>query len=334
MRKLRDSLPQVAQQISSMGYSLGWTVVKWLPASVASRLFDRIADVLARRAEFTWQLRLNLGRIVGPENVTEELVRNSLRSYFRYWQEAFRLPRIHKDPILLEQLERGVEGIEYLDTSIREGKGVVLALTHSGNWDMAGVFLVHHCGAFTTVAERLKPESLYTKFVRFRESLGFEILAHQGNKDHPMQRLRHVLEGGGIVCLLSERDLRRTGVAVAFFGEEANMAAGPAKLAQQTGAALHAVHCFYADDADTNAAENDKAGDDKRTFSPWRITITPPIKVTNTAETTQKIAREFENFLRRRPQDWHMLQPLWNADINSKRQHEGSQNQEKDVPCE
>ena len=52
-----------------------------------------------------------------------------------------------------------------------------MALPHSGNWDMAGVWLVQHYGTFTTVAERLKPESLYRRFVDYRESLGFEMRA-------------------------------------------------------------------------------------------------------------------------------------------------------------
>ena len=41
---------------------------------------------------------------------------------------------------------------------------------------MAGVWLVQNHGTFTTVAERLKPESLYNRFIDYRESLGFEIV--------------------------------------------------------------------------------------------------------------------------------------------------------------
>ena len=52
------------------------------------------------------------------------------------------------------------------------------------------------------------------------------------------------------MCLLSERDLTRHGVEVDFFGEPCNMATGPARLAQETGAHLHAVHCFFHDDND------------------------------------------------------------------------------------
>ncbi len=48
------------------------------------------------------------------------------------------------------------------------------------------------------------------------------------------QRLR----AGHLVCLPCDRDLTGSGVEVDFFGEKARMAAGPAALAVQTGAAL------------------------------------------------------------------------------------------------
>ena len=51
------------------------------------------------------------------------------------------------------------------------------------------------------------------------------------------QRLR----AGRLVCLPCDRDLTASGVEVTFFGEAARMAAGPAALAVQTGAALMPV---------------------------------------------------------------------------------------------
>ena len=62
------------------------------------------------------------------------------------------------------------------------GRGAILALPHSGNWDMAGVWLAQNHGTFTTVAERLKPESLYNRFLAYRESLGFEVVPSSGRR--------------------------------------------------------------------------------------------------------------------------------------------------------
>ena len=47
---------------------------------------------------------------------------------------------------------------------------------------MAGVWLAQTYGTFTTVNERLKPESLYSRFIAYRESLGFEMLPLTGGE--------------------------------------------------------------------------------------------------------------------------------------------------------
>ena len=114
----------------------------------------------------------------------------------------------------------------------------MLALPHSGNWDHAGAW----CGAtgapFTTVAERLQPESLYDRFVAFRSSLGMEVLALTGGPRPPFEVLVERLEAGGMLCLLADRDLSARGVEVEFFGATARMPAGPASLCLRTGATL------------------------------------------------------------------------------------------------
>ena len=290
------------EDISAAGYLAGWSVVKHLPLPIARWVFNKVADKVSDNGKGMDQLRRNLARVVGPENVTAELVRKSMRSYMRYWMEAFRLQTIQNEPDLHRQLLAGLEGKELIDASLASDKGTILALTHSGNWDMAGVFLVGYDGPFTTVAERVKPERLFEAFVEYRESLGFKVIALTGGEQPPFEQLKEALNAGEVVCLLSERDLTRSGVEVDFFGEPCNMAAGSALLAQETGANLHAVHCFF-DDSTPG----------------WGMTVSEPIEVTDTQATTQRIAHAFEGFLRRRPEDWHMLQPQWNVDVEARR---------------
>jgi len=280
--------------LAALGYLAGWRIVRLLPEPVARALFRAGADKASDHGRGMEQLRRNLTRVVGAENVTAELVRDSVRSYARYWLEAFRLPAMKDDQRLDARLAAGVVGREHLDASLATGRGVILALPHSGNWDMAGTFLVRHYGQFTTVAERLKPEVLFTAFVEFRESLGFEVLPLTGGRP-AFPRLREVLEGGGIVCLLGERDLTDRGIAVDFFGEETTMPAGPAQLAVATGAALHAVHCWFEEDG-------------------WGFSVSEEIAVDDVGATTQRLADRFAVNIARHPADWHMLQPQWTAD--------------------
>lgn len=291
-----------AERASDVGYAAGWRVVRGLPDGMARTLFDRGADFAAARGGGPPQLRRNLARVLGvpADSVPDELIRSSVRSYARYWREAFRLPSMNLDA-QAAVIDKCVHGREHLDAAIAEGVGAVLALPHSGNWDMAGMWLVRYYGRFATVAERLKPESLYQRFVDYRESLGFEIFPLSGGEVPPFAALSDRLRENKIVCLLSERDLAKHGVPVAFFGEETRMAAGPAKLAIDTGAHLLAVHCYFDGDG-------------------WGFTISPRIDVDGGVQkATQELADRFAFNIAAHPEDWHMLQPLWLADLSDAR---------------
>ncbi|MHA2789113.1 phosphatidylinositol mannoside acyltransferase [Corynebacterium sp. S7] len=293
-----------AENLSALGYLAGWKLIGKLPSRLVNGLFNWGADRASKNGKGMEMLRRNLTRVVGAENVTADLVKASVRSYARYWREAFRLPQLAGDPSLVERISEEMVGRDLLDKSINEGKGVILTLPHSGNWDMAGMWLYTEYGQFTTVAERVKPEVLFEAFVEFRESLGFEVIALTGEKVPPFQQLKEVLERGGIVCLLGERDLSDRGVPAKFFGEETTMPAGPAQLAIETGAPLHAVHCWF------TGTDNDPG---------WGISVSAPVKVTTLEETVQRISDLFAANIAAHPVDWHMLQPQWPVDKRKKK---------------
>src|SRR4051795_7125990 len=146
-----------------LGYAAGWSVVKGLPKGVSQRAFRQAADAATvRNGKAVRQLRKNLRRVVGPamsELRMDALVGEALRSYARYWLETFTLETMDHRAVI-DSFEANNTGIEHLDASLDAGRGAILALPHSGNWDASGLWLVHHSGPFTTVAERLKPESV------------------------------------------------------------------------------------------------------------------------------------------------------------------------------
>ncbi|MCT9139374.1 phosphatidylinositol mannoside acyltransferase [Streptomyces violarus] len=285
-------------------YGLGWSTVRKLPEPVAVRLGRTIADLAwKQRGKGVQRLESNYARVVpdaGPERLAE-LSRAGMRSYLRYWMESFRLPAWNK-----ERIKGGFDpkDIHYLTEGMAAGKGVILALPHLGNWDLAGAWVTTELGIpFTTVAERLKPETLYDRFVAYRESLGMEVLPHSGGT--AFGTLARRLRDGGLVCLVADRDLSASGVEVDFFGDTARMPAGPALLAQQTGAVLLPVTLWYDD-------------------SPvMRGRLHPPVEVPEsgtraekTSVMTQALADVFSSGIADHPEDWHMLQRLWLADLD------------------
>jgi phosphatidylinositol dimannoside acyltransferase len=288
-----------------LGYAAGWGLIKSVPHGVSRRSFDAVADAAAvRNGGGTRQLRKNLRRVVGPDYSEPEmdaLVGAALRSYARYWLETFRLPRMDKRAVA-EIIDANTIGAKNLDAALERGKGAVLALPHMGNWDASGIWLVQHSGSFATVAERLKPESLFDRFVEYREGLGFEILPLTGGARGPLEVLRERLRENKVVCLLADRDLSRRGVQVDFFGEPTRMPGGPAVLAATTGAALLPVAMWFTPDG-------------------WAQVINPPVEVPDgrlrdqVPALTQQVARCFETDIAAHPSDWHMLQKLWLSDL-------------------
>lgn len=286
------------------GYPAGWRLVRALPAPLARRAFDLGADVAVHRdGRSVRQLRRNLSRVLGPDagaGALERTLHAGMRSYGRYWLETFRLPSMDVTDTLARV---HTDGADHVDAAIAAGNGAIFALPHSGNWDIAGLWLVRRGYPFSTVAERLQPESLFDKFVAFREGLGMRVLPLTGGPRPPMTVLAERLRAGEVVCLVADRDLSRAGVQVDFFGEPTRMPAGPALLAATTGAKLLPVHLYFDGDG-------------------WGQWIGKPIDLgdgnlrAKVQRGTQALASAFADRIAGHPEDWHMLQRLWLADFD------------------
>ena len=290
-------------------YAAGWAAVRGMPEPLARRQFDALADtVWARHGKGVARLESNLRRVLGA-GVTDRQLRRvthlGVRSYFRYWCEVFQLPRM-KAADLVARMH--VDDEWRLRDAVAAGDGMILVLPHMGNWDHAGAWLASTGVPFTTVAERLEPESLFARFVEFRESLGMEVIPLTGGERPPYDVLADRLRAGGTLCLLGDRDLTATGIEVDFFGSAARMPAGPAALAHDTGAALLPVTLHYPD---------------RRR---WGGRIHPRIDVPPAGDRaekisvmTQHVADAFADGIAEHPQDWHMLQRVWVDDLDPRK---------------
>jgi phosphatidylinositol dimannoside acyltransferase len=294
--------------IAEAVYATGWSVVQRMPEWLARRQFDAIADGYWMRGGSSVQrLRSNLDRVVPgcSQRELNLLTRAGVRSYMRYWCEVFKLPAMTTEDVLARI---DVDGDAMLRKLIAAGDGVVISLPHTGNWDQAGAWLAGTGVPFTTVAERLKPEALFERFVAFRESLGMEVIPLTGGAQPPFAILAERLRAGGVLCLLADRDLTTSGIEVDFFGSPARMPAGPAALAHDTGAALLPVTPWYP------------------SGNRWGLVIHDPVAVPELGDRaekirvmTQQVADCFAGAIKHHPQDWHMLQRVWSADLDPAR---------------
>jgi KDO2-lipid IV(A) lauroyltransferase len=247
----------------------------------------------------------------GPPEVDQEelraLSRAVMRSYARYYLETFRL-QIIPDERIRAGMHANMENIDLTLEHMKNGRGVIYALPHMGDFEQAGRWVILiGAGSFTTVAERLKPDSVFQKFLAFRQSLGMEVLPTTGGP-HPFGVLAQRLRAGKLICIVADRDLSDTGVEVDFFGEKALMPAGPAALAIQTGAALMPVACSFVGETEWAAHVYDEIpvpaeGDRKQ----------------KAAAMTQALAQVFEQAILEHPEDWHMLQRVFINDLDPER---------------
>ncbi|MDM7831285.1 phosphatidylinositol mannoside acyltransferase [Cellulomonas edaphi] len=299
-------------------YAFAWRVAGRLPGAVVRGLCAAAADASwATRRGGVRQLEANYARM-RPELDPRELRRLSragMRSYMRYFGEAFTLTSLTPERVDARVRASGVDGIRrYLD----DDRAVVLALGHLGNWDLAGAWATRNLGPVTTVAERLKPEQLFQEFLAFRESIGLRILA-LGDGDVFRELVRTGRAGAGLIPLLADRDLTAKGIEVDFAGHRARVAAGPAALAVAAKAALSTTVITY---ERLHGARRRAAG------SPWGIHIAfgePQVPDPELARAdqvralTQAWAHELAAGIRQRPEDWHMLQKVFIEDLDPQR---------------
>jgi KDO2-lipid IV(A) lauroyltransferase len=296
-------------RLIGVAYALGWSALCRVPESWAAAAFRFFADIAWRRQGPGVQvLEGNLTRVLGPEATGKELrttSRQAMRSYARYWLEIFRLPVMSPDRIVAGMSENGA--VEEMLGHLAAGRGVVCPLPHMGNWDQAAVWIINRgARTFTTVMERLEPESVYERFFAFREGLGMEVLPATGGA-HPFGVLARRLRDGKLVAMPADRDVTGGGVEVEFFGEKALMMGGSAALAVQTGAALMPATLWFDGDG-------------------WGVYVHEEIPVPaegdrwqKAAVMTQQMARVFEEGIRRHPADWHMLSRVFVADLDPDR---------------
>ena len=277
--------------MSYLIYSLAWRFIRLLPEKGAYRLGDAIARYAIRRdGRRVRRLRSNMSIVSGISSGIrlEQLLDRAMRSNLRYWIDTFRFPSWTPARIrsTVEVFNRST-----FDNLIARGEGLVIALPHSGNWDHAGAYFSADGHPVVTVAEHLKPERLFRKFLAYREAMGMEVLDLDGRVTKTLQdRLRE----GRLVALVSDRDLSASGVEVSFFGRRAKFPAGPAKLALETGAPLITAQITY---TETGIAVH---------FSDRIETQGRSVE-----EIVQSIAENFEHEIGKRPEDWHMLQRVF-----------------------
>lgn len=283
------------RRLGYLGFRVGAALMGVLPRRVAVGLGWTAGYLVGPLLRGRWAMARRHGRRLGvPSDRLDTHARRVFASYGRYWAETFwvrprRLPAVHAT--------LRITGLERVEQAKRAGRGVIVALPHVGNWEFAGPIATTIDLELVAVAEDLPNRRIRDWFVNLRRQMGIGVVIAGRSTT---RELEAVLTRGGGVALLCDRDLKRRGVAVDFFGERTTLPAGPVRLALRTGAVLLPVASYFAPGVG------------------HLVRVDPPIDVAagdgSLEAGCQRLAEALERLILHDPGQWHLLQPNWPSD--------------------
>ncbi len=207
--------------------------------------------------------------------------------------EYFGLPALKRRGVL-EKIE--VEGREHLDAARERGKGIILLMSHFGNWEMLGLMGRHLGLEVNLLVGDLSNPGVDEAMNRLRERLGLRIL----RRGMALRETLKLLRAGGTVLFPGDQEARWHGVTVPMFGRATLTHPGAAHFALKSGAAI-------------------LMGFPIREGSNFRLKFLPPIlpEGDGDKEDVQRLTARhvaaLESVVREHPEQWFWMHKRWKA---------------------
>lgn len=234
-RRLRHALEYRAFRILTGG-------LRVLPEGLALRIGSALgwfagAVLRIRRAVVDGNLALAF-----PGESPRWRARVARASYGHLGREAVAVFRLAGMDAAAVVARTDVAGLDDFQSAVAEGRGVVLASGHLGNWEVGGALLAARglpVDAVTKgMANRRFGEDLYAT----RRRLGVGVIDFAVARREGLRSLR----AGRIVAMVADQNAREQGIFVPFFGTPAATFRGPALFALRAGAPMFVGICVRA----------------------------------------------------------------------------------------
>ncbi len=290
------------------------TWLTYIPFRIAAALFGLLPEPVVRHlgeiggtlayrrgSDRDELLARHMRRVLGAEATPQEVaeaVEGMYRSYGRYWAETFWF-RPRRKAAISRRIER--VNFDPIFEAKRQGRGIVFAVPHMGNWEIAGIIANEIGVPVVAIAEDLSNELITQWFVDVRAKFDMDIVL----TTDPQRRSKLVrtLKNRGSIALLADRDVTGRGIDVEFFGERTSIPAGPVALAEMTNSSLIPVAVYFQEGAGHRIVVHDEVelpGGDNR--------------AERVARGAQTLAHVLEGMIREAPSQWHLFQPNWPSD--------------------
>jgi KDO2-lipid IV(A) lauroyltransferase len=214
--------------------------------------------------------------------------------YGRSLAELLYMPKLSREA--LAAFTR-ISGEQHVRNSLANGRGVILASAHTGNWECGMQLLSQHFQVpVTLVVRKVWPRSMDRWLNAVRTRFGNTVIDRKG----AFPVLAKTLRRGGIVGVMSDLSRRKQSVPVKFFGHPALASHAASLLAVRCRAPI--VPGFSFRDPEGRIG----------------VQFSAPIGVRRSGNLrgdlqaiTQAITDEVELAVRRRPEQWMWMQRRW-----------------------
>jgi KDO2-lipid IV(A) lauroyltransferase len=212
--------------------------------------------------------------------------------------ELVNFPRVKDD------LDRWItlEGREFLDETLAEGRGIIWITGHLGNWELMACYMASLGYPFRVVAREIYDERMNRLLLGFRGEAAVRVIL----RDSPTaaRQMLKALKSGEVIGMLIDQDTQVKGVMADFFGRKANTPAGAAILARRRSIPVLAgfIH--------------------RVSGRSHRIVIHPPIEIIQTDDVdrdivanTERFNRVLEQEIREDPEGWVWMHRRWMREV-------------------
>ena len=199
-------------------------------------------------------------------------------------------------PTVREVVE--VDGMEYYETALERGKGVLALTAHIGNFELMPMATAANGYKLSVIVKRIKNEAVNEVIEQLRTHEGLRFLSTKNAYRDCLKSLRR----NEVVGMIIDQNMTRDeGVFVEFFGKPACTSPGLAYMAAQSKAPIVPVFIY------------------RKPEGGFRLKVHPPIEPPvdrspkSVHEATQLYTKIIEDAVREAPEQWIWMHRRWNT---------------------
>jgi KDO2-lipid IV(A) lauroyltransferase len=240
----------------------------------------------------------NLHVAFGQEKSKKELLAIARRAFQSLGMMAVEFFRIPKMDVEAFKKRVTIEGLEEALRLLGKRKGVLLLLSHFGNWEMMGIMSKLIGDSIMVIAKPMKKNKRMDQFItKIRSAAGLEVVSSIKASRTVIKALSRNRVVG---ILIDQRAKRSEGIWADFFGKKAPTTPALAVLAMKTEAPVVPVFMV------------------RNGFGKHRLIIQKPLELVHTGDikkdveaNTQLFNQTLESMIRQYPDQWFWVHRRW-----------------------